>query len=116
MWQPQLDAVPAGWRVIAPDYRGFSESSPPSPATMNDLAGDLVDLLDRLESTRSDRGGMLDGRLRGIRASGQRSQLRQGARARSTRARARTRRRARQDAEKCWTSWKRKARAPSRMK
>jgi len=22
MWQPQLDAVPAGWRVIAPDYRG----------------------------------------------------------------------------------------------
>jgi len=49
MWQPQLDAVSAGWRVIAPDYRGFSESSPPSPATMNDLAGDLVDLLDRLE-------------------------------------------------------------------
>jgi len=49
MWQPQLDAVPAGWRVIAPDYRGFGNSSPPSSATMNDLAGDLVDLLDRLE-------------------------------------------------------------------
>jgi 3-oxoadipate enol-lactonase len=49
MWQPQVDAAPAGWRVIAPDYRGFGESSPPLPATMNDLAGDLVDLLDRLE-------------------------------------------------------------------
>ena len=50
MWQPQLDAVPAGWRVIAPDYRGFGESSPPAPAaTMNDLAGDVVDLLDHLE-------------------------------------------------------------------
>ena len=49
MWQPQLDAVPPGWRVIAPDYRGFGESAPPSPATMNDLAGDLVDLLDRLD-------------------------------------------------------------------
>jgi 3-oxoadipate enol-lactonase len=50
MWQPQLDAVPAGWRIIAPDYRGFGESSPSSPAaTMNDLAGDVVDLLDHLE-------------------------------------------------------------------
>jgi pimeloyl-ACP methyl ester carboxylesterase len=50
MWQPQLDAVPAGWRVIAPDYRGFGDSFPPSPAaTMNDLAGDVVDLLDHLE-------------------------------------------------------------------
>jgi 3-oxoadipate enol-lactonase len=50
MWQPQLDAVPAGWRVIAPDYRGFGESSPPAPAaTMNELAGDVVDLLDHLE-------------------------------------------------------------------
>ena len=49
MWQAQLEAVPAGWRVIAPDYRGFGESSPPAPATMNDLAGDVVDLLDHLE-------------------------------------------------------------------
>ena len=49
MWQPQIDAVPAGWRMVAPDYRGFGESSPAAPATMNDLAGDVVDLLDRLE-------------------------------------------------------------------
>jgi 3-oxoadipate enol-lactonase len=49
MWQPQLDGVPAGWRVVAPDYRGFGESSPAAPASMNDLAGDVVDLLDRLE-------------------------------------------------------------------
>jgi len=59
MWEPQLDAVPAGWRMIAPDYRGFGESSPAGqtirstmPATMptmNDLAGDVIDLLDRLD-------------------------------------------------------------------
>jgi len=52
MWEPQLDAVPAGWRMIAPDYRGFGESSLAAPAnvpTMNDLAGDVIDLLDRLD-------------------------------------------------------------------
>jgi 3-oxoadipate enol-lactonase len=49
MWEPQLSAVPAGWRMIAPDYRGFGESSLSTPATMNELAGDVVDLLDHLE-------------------------------------------------------------------
>ena len=49
MWEPQMGAVPPGWRMIAPDYRGFGESSPAGAATMNDLAGDVVDLLDRLD-------------------------------------------------------------------
>jgi pimeloyl-ACP methyl ester carboxylesterase len=51
MWRPQIDVVPAGWRMIAPDYRGFGQSSPSdSPeTTMKDLAGDLIDLLDHLE-------------------------------------------------------------------
>jgi pimeloyl-ACP methyl ester carboxylesterase len=31
MWQPQLDAVPAGWRFVAPDLRGFGESSVAAP-------------------------------------------------------------------------------------
>jgi 3-oxoadipate enol-lactonase len=55
MWQPQVVAPPAGWRMIAPDYRGFGESSPAESAktTMNDLAGDVIDLLDRLEITES---------------------------------------------------------------
>jgi 3-oxoadipate enol-lactonase len=53
MWQPQIGAVPAGWRMIAPDYRGFGESSPSETprTTMNDLAGDAIDLLDRLDIT-----------------------------------------------------------------
>ena len=55
MWHPQIVAVPAGWRMIAPDYRGFGQSSPSdSPrTTMNDLAGDAIDLLDRLEITEA---------------------------------------------------------------
>ena len=29
MWEPTLDAVPDGWRAIAPDYRGFGGSPLP---------------------------------------------------------------------------------------
>jgi len=51
MWQSQLEATPPGWRMLAPDYRGFGQSSPSPPiaTTMNDFAGDAIDLLDRLE-------------------------------------------------------------------
>jgi 3-oxoadipate enol-lactonase len=54
MWQPQIGAVPAGWRMIAPDYRGFGHCAlPPEPekTRMNDLAGDVIDLLDSLSIT-----------------------------------------------------------------
>jgi 3-oxoadipate enol-lactonase len=55
MWHPQIGAVPTGWRIIAPDYRGFGHSSPSdSPrCTMNDLAGDAIDLMDRLQITEA---------------------------------------------------------------
>jgi len=49
MWRPQATGLPAGWRVVAPDYRGFGGSAVSSSATMNDLAGDVVDLLDHLQ-------------------------------------------------------------------
>lgn len=51
MWEPQAAAVPRGWRMIAPDYRGFGGSSLPvsGTVTMKDLAGDVVDLLDVLK-------------------------------------------------------------------
>lgn len=42
MWQPTLDSMPAGWRALAPDYRGQAGIG------MSDLAGDVVDLLDHL--------------------------------------------------------------------
>jgi 3-oxoadipate enol-lactonase len=55
MWHPQLEAPLAGWQIIAPDYRGFGESSVSESAetTMNDLAGDVIDLLDRLDVTEA---------------------------------------------------------------
>jgi 3-oxoadipate enol-lactonase len=55
MWRPQGGALPQGWRMIAPDYRGFGPAgSLPAGAEqtrMNDLAGDVIDLLDTLEIT-----------------------------------------------------------------
>ena len=51
MWDSNLAAVPDGWRGLAPDLRGFGESPLVEGQShrMNDLAGDVVDLLDQVE-------------------------------------------------------------------
>jgi 3-oxoadipate enol-lactonase len=49
MWDPQLPVLSARFRVIAPDLRGFGQSRPPSPWTMEQMADDLNTLLDRLD-------------------------------------------------------------------
>ena len=59
MWEPQLVLADRGWHVIAPQFRGFdkaqegqvsvmpqAETCPPT--TMDDYAGDVIDLLDTL--------------------------------------------------------------------
>jgi len=51
MWDPQIGRLrAAGWRVIAPDLRGFgaSDAGPPGPLTMDQHADDLAALLDAL--------------------------------------------------------------------
>ena len=55
MWEPTLGTVPDGWRAIAPDYRGFGRSplSPSDGHGMSELAGDVIDLLDRLDITEA---------------------------------------------------------------
>jgi pimeloyl-ACP methyl ester carboxylesterase len=59
MWERTLDAIPDGWRGIAPDYRGFGQSPLPDPvpaadqARLSEFAGDVVDVLDRLEITQA---------------------------------------------------------------
>src|ERR1700742_3272497 len=49
MWAPQLAALADGYRVIAPDLRGYG-GSPVTPGTvpMGQLAADVTHLLDRL--------------------------------------------------------------------
>lgn len=60
MWQPQLPALgAAGYRVIAPDLRGFGASPAGHGAwTMDTLADDVVALLDRLHIKQAVVGGM----------------------------------------------------------
>ena len=49
MWGPQLEAVPEGWRFIAPDLRGFGESERgDAPLSMDAFADDIVALMDHL--------------------------------------------------------------------
>jgi pimeloyl-ACP methyl ester carboxylesterase len=51
MWEPQFKTVPAGWRLIAPDLRGFGGSTLDHQAeapSIDDYAVDVVDLLREL--------------------------------------------------------------------
>jgi pimeloyl-ACP methyl ester carboxylesterase len=62
MWRPQLEQVPDGWRMIAPDLRGFGPEaeiqSGARPPTMDDLAGDVDELMDALEISEAAIGGL----------------------------------------------------------
>jgi 3-oxoadipate enol-lactonase len=59
MWRPQLDRLPKGWRLIAPDLRGFGGSNLDGPELgMDDYAGDVVALLDTLSLERAVIGGL----------------------------------------------------------
>ena len=47
MWEGQLALAATGWRVIAPQLRGFDGGArDPSAASVDDYAGDVIDLLD----------------------------------------------------------------------
>ena len=59
MWRPQLDTVPAGWRFLAPDLRGFG-SGPPldGAASMDGYAADVLALMDALHLDDAAIGGL----------------------------------------------------------
>src|SRR4029450_10470334 len=49
MWEPQHTLTEQGWRVVIPHLRGFNEGQGGRSATsMDDFAGDVIDLLDSL--------------------------------------------------------------------
>src|SRR5579862_2247054 len=59
MWDGQLALAAQGWRVIAPQLRGFGGTPASVPAaSMDDYAGDLVDLLDGLHVEQAVIGGL----------------------------------------------------------
>ncbi|WP_224961747.1 alpha/beta fold hydrolase [Geomonas subterranea] len=60
MWQPQLKPIAeAGYRVIAPDLRGFGASDAPAGGySMDRFADDIIALLDSLNIEQAVVGGM----------------------------------------------------------
>jgi pimeloyl-ACP methyl ester carboxylesterase len=59
MWEGQLALADTGWRVIAPQLRGFDNGSGDPPASsIDDFAGDVIDLLDGLHVKQAVIGGL----------------------------------------------------------
>jgi len=59
MWEPQLRALAARFRVIAPDYRGLGQSRPaPEATTMESVANDVLALLRALGIRRAGVAGL----------------------------------------------------------
>lgn len=59
MWEPQLALSVHGWRVIAPQLRGFDGGpGDQSVTSMDDYAGDIIDLLDTLHVESAVIGGL----------------------------------------------------------
>lgn len=56
---PQLEAPPAGFRLLVPDHRGFGASAPAEgPSTMEAMADDALGLLDALGLSSAVVGGV----------------------------------------------------------
>ncbi len=59
MWEPQLALAQTGWRVIAPHLRGMDGgATDPETASIDDYAGDVIDLLDGLHIEEAVIGGL----------------------------------------------------------
>jgi pimeloyl-ACP methyl ester carboxylesterase len=59
MFEPQLTLAERGWRVIAPQLRGFDDGAADAAASsVDDYAGDVIDLLDTLHIDDAVIGGV----------------------------------------------------------
>jgi pimeloyl-ACP methyl ester carboxylesterase len=59
MWEGQLALADGGWRVIAPHFRGVDAGvGDPSTTSIDDYAGDVIDLLDALHVDQAVVGGL----------------------------------------------------------
>ncbi len=67
MWEPQIQALSARFRLIAFDQRGHGSSPvPPTPYTIAELGADVVALMDHLGVQRASYAGISIGGMAGI--------------------------------------------------
>jgi 3-oxoadipate enol-lactonase len=67
MWTPQVEALAAKYRVLRYDTRGHGRSdTPKGPYTLDQLAGDVIGLLDALGIERTHYCGLSMGGITGI--------------------------------------------------
>ena len=59
LWNEQIEALSSTCRVIAPDLRGFGETDAAATASMNEMAQDVAQLMDRLEIPQAAIGGVV---------------------------------------------------------
>jgi len=60
MWEGQLALAERGWHVVAPQFRGFDDGAGDAPpvSSVDDYAGDVIDLLDALHVKEAVIGGL----------------------------------------------------------
>ncbi len=58
LWRPQVEAAPAGWRLVAEDLPGFGSSAQPPARSLDDMARGVLGTLDDLGITRAVIGGL----------------------------------------------------------
>jgi 3-oxoadipate enol-lactonase len=58
LWEPQLALSQQGWRVIAPHLKGLGPDAGEPATSMDDFAGEVIDLLDSLHIEDAVIGGL----------------------------------------------------------
>jgi 3-oxoadipate enol-lactonase len=58
MWERQLSLANEGWRVLVPQLRGFDGGVEPPARSIDDYAGDVIDLLDSVHVDEAVVGGL----------------------------------------------------------
>jgi pimeloyl-ACP methyl ester carboxylesterase len=58
MWEPQLAIADHGWRVVLPQLRGVDGDQKPAASSVDEYAGDVIDLMDALGIHEAVIGGL----------------------------------------------------------
>ena len=58
LWRPQTERAPTGWRLMTPELPGFGASRLPVARTMEEMAKEVLNVLDRQGVERAVIGGL----------------------------------------------------------